>query len=83
MVNCCLCVSGSTAPSAPSLRGLAKIGSSEPIFVWGSVLKWIRHSLRHAVRRATSLKEGGKAATLHDTVNNNIYLVSKIPPQSV
>ena len=32
----------------------------------------MRHSLRHAVRRATSLKEGGKAAILHLTVNNNL-----------
>ena len=27
---------------------------------WGSVLLSIGHSLRHGLRRATSLKEGGK-----------------------
>ena len=27
---------------------------------WGSVLQDERHSLRHGLRRATSLKEGGK-----------------------
>ena len=57
---------------APSLRGLAKIGSSQPIFDWGSVLLSLRHSLRHAVRRATSLKEGGEAAAPLSKINNNL-----------
>ena len=48
--------------SAPSLRELAKIGTSEPIFDWGSVVFTMGHSLRHALWRATSLREGGKGA---------------------
>ena len=62
---------GAAALLAPSLRGLAKIGSSDPIFDWGSVVFMIGHSLRHGFRRATSLFEGGKAASPHNAVNNN------------
>ena len=49
-------------PSAPSLRGLAEIGFSEPISDWGSVVRTIGHSLRQPLRAAISLKEGGKGA---------------------
>ena len=40
---------------APSLRGQKSL-----IFDWGSDVKSMRHSLRLGIRRATSLREGGK-----------------------
>ena len=44
--------------SAPFLGPLSEGAVSEAD--WGSVLQDERHSLRHGLRRATSLKEGGK-----------------------
>ena len=59
-ISVCRTVCGEAALT-PSLRGLAKIGSSEPIFDWGSVVITIGHSLRQPYRADTSLIEGGKA----------------------
>ncbi len=47
---------------APSLRGLSAQ-------LTGGVSLLLRHSLRHGIRRATSLKEGGKVSGLEESAS--------------
>ena len=43
---------------------LRAVNQKSLIFDWGNVVLSMGYSLRHAFRRATSLKEGGKADIL-------------------
>ena len=45
---------------------------------WGSVLTTGLHSLRHGIRRATSLKEGGKYQLTRGMVKVNSVLPSRL-----
>ena len=59
------------------LRGLAKIGASEPIFDWGSFSMSVQNSLRQPFGLTPPSKRGRQGGYAANRVNNNLSHQSK------
>ncbi len=55
------------------LRGLGKIGASEPIFDWGSFSMSVQNSLRQPFGLTPPSKRGRQGGYAANRVNNNLY----------